>query len=304
MNILYNNSEQRFRAGIRIVVFLVISILFIRPSSLISISWVASLSISLGCLLAAFLVVKGMDKRPISSIGLEVSKVWWIEFGLGVFIAFLAQTIIFSIEYGSSWLEITGYGWQRAGIEMWGWSAFTYFMTMLSVGFYEELLFRGYPIKNLAEGFTFGKITSQQASWIAVILTSVLFGLAHAGNPNASAISTFNIILAGFMLAVPFLLTGRLAMSIGIHFSWNWVMGGIYGLPVSGLDGRRSVLQTNETGPDIWTGGKFGPEAGLLGILGMIFILICILLYARKQNPSGKLELDESFKNDYKRVSD
>ena len=304
MNILYNNSEQRFRAGIRIVVFLVISILFIRPSSLISISWVASLSISLGCLLAAFLVVKGMDKRPISSIGLEVSKVWWIEFGLGVFIAFLAQTIIFSIEYGSSWLEITGYGWQRAGIEMWGWSAFTYFMTMVSVGFYEELLFRGYPIKNLAEGFTFGKITSQQASWIAVILTSVLFGLAHAGNPNASAISTFNIILAGFMLAVPFLLTGRLAMSIGIHFSWNWVMGGIYGLPVSGLDGRRSVLQTNETGPDIWTGGKFGPEAGLLGILGMIFILICILLYARKQNPSGKLELDESFKNDYKRVSD
>lgn len=300
MNILYNNSEQRFRAGIRILVFLVISILFIRPSSLISISWVASLSISLGCFLAAFLVVKGMDKRPVSSIGLEVSKVWWIEFGLGVFIAFLAQTIIFSIEYGFSWLEITGYGWQRAGIEMWGWSAFTYFMTMLSVGFYEELLFRGYPIKNLAEGFTFGKITSKQASWIAVILTSVLFGFAHAGNPNASAISTFNIILAGFMLAVPFLLTGRLAMSIGIHFSWNWVMGGIYGLPVSGLDGRRSVLQTNEIGPDIWTGGKFGPEAGLLGILGMIFILICILLYARKQNPSGKLELHESFRSDFK----
>lgn len=77
------------------MVFLVISILFIRPSSLISISWVASLSISLGCFLAAFLVVKGMDKRPVSSIGLEVSKVWWIEFRLGVLIAFLAQTIIF-----------------------------------------------------------------------------------------------------------------------------------------------------------------------------------------------------------------
>jgi len=300
MNILYNNSEQRFRAGIRIVVFLVISILFIRPSSHISISWVASLSISLGCFLAAFLVVKGMDKRPVSSIGLEVSKVGWIEFGLGVFIAFLAQTIIFSIEYGFSWLEITGYGWERAGTEMWGWSAFTYLMTMLSVGFYEELIFRGYPIKNLAEGFTFRKITSKQASWIAVILTSVLFGFAHAGNPNASTISTFNIFLAGLMLAIPFLLTGRLAMSIGIHFSWNWVMGGIYGLPVSGLDGRRSVLQTNEIGPDIWTGGKFGPEAGILGIVGMIFILICILLYARKQNQSGKLELHESFRSDFK----
>lgn len=282
------------------MVFLVISILFIRSSSLISISWVASLLISLGCFVAAFLVVKGMDKRPISSIGLEVSKVWWIEFGLGILIAFLAQTIIFSIEYGFSWLEITGYGWQRAGIEMWGWSAFTYLMTMLSVGFYEELLFRGYPIRNLAEGFTIEYISPQQASWIAVLFTSILFGFAHAGNPNASTISTFNIILAGFMLAVPFLLTGRLAMSIGVHFSWNWVMGGIYGLPVSGLDGRRSVLQTNEIGPDLWTGGKFGPEAGLLGILGMIFILICILLYARKRNQSGNIELHESFKSEFK----
>ncbi|MBO6622201.1 MAG: CPBP family intramembrane metalloprotease [Balneola sp.] len=304
MNILYNNSEQRFRAGIRIIVFLVLSVLLIMPIRFVTIGWVASLLISLGCFVAAFLVVKGMDKRSISSIGLDVSKVWWIEFGLGVLIAFLAQTIIFSIEYGFSWLEITGYGWQRAGIEMWGWSAFTYFLTMLSVGFYEELLFRGYSVKNLAEGFTIEKVTPQQASWIAVVFTSVLFGFAHAGNPNASAISTFNIILAGFMLAVPFLLTGRLAMSIGIHFSWNWVMGGIYGLPVSGLDGRRSVLQTSETGPDLWTGGKFGPEAGLLGILGMLFILTCILLYAQKRNPSGKLELDESFKNDYKRVSD
>ena len=300
MNILYNNDEQRFRAGIRVLVFFVLSALLIAPSGIVSNGWVASLIISLGCFIAAFLVVKGMDKRSISSIGLETSKVWWVEFGLGVFIAFLAQTIIFSIEYGFSWLEITGYGWERAGIEMWGWSAFTYFISMLSVGFYEELLFRGYPIKNLAEGFTFGKITSQQASWIAVVLTSLLFGFAHAGNPNASTISTFNIVLAGLMLAIPFLLTGRLAMSIGIHFSWNWVMGGIYGLPVSGLDGRRSVLQTNEIGPDIWTGGKFGPEAGILGILGMVFILICILLYARKRNPSGKLELDESFKSDFK----
>ena len=108
--------------------------------------------------------------------------------------------------------------------------------------------------------------------------------------------------LAGIMLAIPFVLTGRLALSIGIHFSWNWVMGGIYGLPVSGLDGRRSLLQTSEVGPDLWTGGKFGPEAGLLGILGMAFILICIILYAKKIN-SGKLKLDESFLSDYDKIN-
>ncbi|XWN37110.1 MAG: type II CAAX endopeptidase family protein [Balneola sp.] len=304
MNILYNNTEKRFRAGVRLIIFFVLSVLLMAPSGFADTDWLASILISIGCFTAAFLVAKGMDRKSISSIGLEMSKVWWIEFGLGILIAFLAQTIIFSIEYGFSWLEITGYGWERAGTDKWEWSAFTYLLIMLSVGFYEELLFRGYPIRNLAEGFTFGKITSIQASWIAVLFTSILFGLAHAGNPNASAISTFNIVLAGLMLAIPFLLTGRLAMSIGIHFSWNWIMGGIYGLPVSGLDSRRSVLQTNEIGPDLWTGGKFGPEAGLLGILGMIFILICILLYAKNKNPSGKLELHESFKTDYKKVSD
>lgn len=300
MNILYNNTENRFRAGVRLIVFIILSALFIAPSALVDANWLATILVSVGCLVAAFLVIKGMDKRSLMSIGLDLSKTWWFEFGLGVFLAFLAQSLIFSLEYGFSWLEITGYGWERTGNEVWAWSAFTYFLTMLSVGFYEELLFRGYPIRNLAEGFTLGKVTANQASWIAVLFTSVLFGLAHAGNPNATNISTFNIVLAGFMLAIPLLLTGRLALSIGIHFSWNWVMGGIYGLPVSGLDGRRSVLQTNEIGPDLWTGGKFGPEAGLLGILGMGFILICILLYARKIN-SGKLELDKSFLSDYEK---
>lgn len=298
MNILYNKSEQRFRAGVRILVFLVLSILLMIPTGFIESKWISTLLISPLCLLAAFLAIKGMDKRSLNAIGLSLTKTWWFELGLGVIIAFLAQTIIFSIEYSFSWLEITGFGWERAGSEMWGWSAFTYFLTMLSVGFYEELLFRGYPLRNLSEGFSLKQITPKQATLFATLLTSILFGLAHVGNPNATFISTFNIILAGLMLAVPFFLTGRLALSVGIHFSWNWIMGGVYGLPVSGLDGRRSLLQTNELGPDFWTGGNFGPEAGMLGLIGMSFIVVCVLFYSRKIN-DGKLHLDESFTKEY-----
>jgi len=236
----------------------------------------------------------------MDDIGLSINKTWWAELGLGMLIAFIAQTMIFSFEYGFSWLEITGFGWERAGSEKWIWSAFTYFLTMLSVGFYEELIFRGYPIKNIAEGFTVGSISSEKAAVFAVLLTSILFGFAHAGNPNATTLSTFNIVLAGIMLAVPLVLTGRLALSIGIHFSWNWIMGGVYGLPVSGLDSRRSILQTNEIGPDLFTGGNFGPEAGLLGLLGMAVILFSVLAYSKRIN-SGKIEIHESFKRDYTR---
>jgi hypothetical protein len=234
----------------------------------------------------------------MSAIGLEVSTTWWKEFFIGFFVAFIAQTVIFSIEFGFSWIEISGFGWERASSSPWVFSAVTYFLIMLSVGFYEELLFRGYIIRNLSEGFTLKNVTTVQSTFFAVFLTSILFGFAHAGNPNATFISTFNIILAGLMLAIPYVLTGRLALSIGLHFSWNWVMGGLYGLPVSGLSNRQSIIQTREIGPDLWTGGKFGPEAGLLGILAMVFILICVLIYAKSMN-DNKLELHESFKTDY-----
>lgn len=234
----------------------------------------------------------------MSSIGLSINNLWWKEFGLGILIAFFAQTLIFSLEYGFSWIEFTGFGWERVGTETWLWSAFTYFLTMLSVGFYEELIFRGYPIKNFAEGFTIGSFSPEKATFFAVFVTSIFFGIAHAGNPAATSISTFNIFLAGIMLAIPFVLTGRLALSIGIHFSWNWVMGGIYGLPVSGLDSRRSIIQTIEIGPDLWTGGKFGPEAGLLGLLGMALILLCVFIYS-KRIYSGKIELHQNFTTEY-----
>jgi len=100
------------------------------------------------------------------------------------------------------------------------------------------------------------------------------------------------------MLGIPFLLTGRMAIPIGIHFAWNWVMGGIYGLPVSGLDGRRSVIQTIEQGPDLWTGGKFGPEAGLLGLFAIGLIFLWIFWYGRRIS-GGKIQLHESFTKDY-----
>lgn len=298
MNILYNKSELRFRAGFRIIGYIILTVIFLIPIGFIDISWLAKLLTSISYLAAAYVAVRGLDDRKLSDIGLNINRLWWKEFFLGIILAFIAQTIIFGFEFSFSWIEISGYGWERASSELWIWSALPYFLTMLSVGFYEELLFRGYILRNLSEGFIFKKITPVQSTFLAIFLTSVFFGFAHASNPNATFISTFNIILAGLMLAVPYVLTGRLALSIGIHFSWNWAMGGLYGLPVSGLSNRLSIIQTNEIGPDLWTGGKFGPEAGLLGIIGIALILICILLYSKKSN-SGKIDLHESFTRDY-----
>ncbi|HBQ58950.1 MAG TPA: CPBP family intramembrane metalloprotease domain-containing protein, partial [Balneolaceae bacterium] len=169
-----------------------------------------------------------------------------------------------------------------------------FFVRMISVGFYEELMTRGYLIPNITEGFTLGKITPQKATIIAITVSSALFGIMHAGNPNSSVTAVINIFLAGVMLAVPFVLTGRLALSIGIHFSWNFFQAGIFGFRVSGLEVRSSLIQIQQGGSDWWTGGAFGPEAGVIGILGILLILATTLLYLKWSGK--KLEFSDQFK--------
>ncbi len=77
--------------------------------------------------------------------------------------------------------------------------------TAVSEEFSEELFYRGYLLTNLAEGFNFKNNSPKIAIFIALILSSLLFGMFHLGSPNASFVSTSNIIMAGFLLAIPFL---------------------------------------------------------------------------------------------------
>ena len=53
----------------------------------------------------------------------------------------------------------------------------------------------------------------------------------------------------------------------------------VYGLPVSGNQFEEMFMVVNTTGPEVFTGGSFGPEAGAAGLLGLMILLTLNEIY-------------------------
>jgi membrane protease YdiL (CAAX protease family) len=130
--------------------------------------------------------------------------------------------------------------------------------TAIMPAFTEELLFRGIVFRWVEE---FG------GSWAALIVTSVLFGLAHSQNPNATWFSSLAIgVEAGLMFGGAYMLTRSLWMPIGLHAAWNFTQGPILGVPVSGLP-EHGLVTARLSGPMLLSGGAFGLEASVIALV-------------------------------------
>lgn len=304
MNIFINSDEQRLRAGWRLLVQFILMFLFVGFGIMgLQQVWddpLMAYSIApqfIGITLSVWLAAKLLDKRSFFDYGLNFSGKWFKDFWAGCLIAAVAITSIFLIQWSLGWVTIVDYGWNlETETPFWA-GIISFFLAMLMVGFHEELFSRGYQLLNITEGLKYPAVGLNGALIIAILFTSSLFGLMHFFNPNASLISTFNIILAGVVLAVPYVLTGSLALSVGLHFSWNFVMAGILGFPVSGKEIEVTVLHIQQSGGEFWTGGAFGPEAGLLGLMGMAIILVGCIVYILRTG--RELSIAELFTNDY-----
>ena len=146
-------------------------------------------------------------------------------------------------------------------------------MAMVSVG--EELMFRG---------VLFRKVEEWTGTWIALPVTSVVFGLLHIINPNATLWGAILIALTGgAMLASAYIATRNLWVPIGLHFGWNFAQGGIFSTEVSGNETPPGLLDSATSGPELISGGVFGPEGSIFTLIFCSMLTLVFLVMAHRR---------------------
>ena len=125
----------------------------------------------------------------------------------------------------------------------------------------EELLLRGYP---------FVVLRNRWGVPVTMAVTSMLFGILHAGNPGATPTAIANVMAAGVFLAGIRVVTGSLAAAWAAHFAWNWTLSGGFHAAVSGLPFGTPRYRLVDTGSDWLSGGAWGPEGSVLVAVGMM----------------------------------
>jgi len=140
------------------------------------------------------------------------------------------------------------------------------------VALVEEVLFRGYILRNLM--ISFNKYT-------ALIISSLLFSLMHGFNPNIDLFSFIDLFLAGILLGVSYVYTKNLWFPIALHFSWNLTQT-FLGFNVSGKD-VYSIIEITITEKNILNGGDFGFEGSIFSIISQIIFIVVIWVYFHKK---------------------
>ena len=231
-----------------------------------------------------------LERRTLEQIGLGWDREAGLDFGFGLGLGALLMTGVFVAEWAAGWLVVTGTLQPAPGIATFGEGILRSLALFVCVGIQEELISRGWLLRGFGECLGLGRLRPGHALALGLLVSSVLFGLGHARNPNATPVSTFNIILAGLLLGFGYVLTGRLALPIGLHITWNFFQGCVFGLPVSGQRVEASTfLATLQQGPELWTGGDFGPEAGIIGLIAMAVGTLAIHGWARFRQGEARL---------------
>ncbi len=282
--ILLNRSGQD-RALWRILAFLGLLVLFQAVLALLASPIAESADAFFGiqgslvtvtfvlALIAAHVVmVRKVEQRPWSYVWLDRAAARPKMFGLGTVLGAAPIAIVALTLMAVGWIVVRPNepgSWLTASAKV------TFVLAFAAVG--EELFSRGFILAAMSDGM--GRVA-------AVVLSSLVFGLAHLGNPGVTAQPIILVTLAGFELAAILLVTRSLYAASAAHLAWNWVMAVPLHSAVSGLPVPMPGYQTVDAGPDLVTGGPWGPEGGVLAGAGMLAVIAYVYLRRTRLQPT------------------
>ncbi len=211
-----------------------------------------------------------LEDLPWRALGWTLHRGWRRDFIVGALLggaSLLLAALIASAAGGGFHYEFNGgAGFWPAVLKTLSASALIFTIAAAA----EEALFRGYPLQTMLRALP---------HWVAIIPSSILFAYVHLSNPNVvPGFTLINTLLAGVWLAVAYLRTRSLWFPLGVHWAWNWVMGAVLGLPVSGITQLTPapLFEASDAGPAWLTGGAYGIEGGAACTLALILSTLFI----------------------------
>jgi uncharacterized protein len=200
--------------------------------------------------------IRWIDPRPWSDVWLDRAAARPRRLVECALLGLLAIGLPSAALIAVGWLDVRAHTpgpWAAAAVRV--------SVLLLIAALAEELIFRGYLLAVLREA----------VGWApAIALTSVAFGYAHGDNPGADTRALVLVMLAGVFLGTVVAVTRSLYAAWMAHFAWNWTMAVLLHVPVSGLETETPDYRTIDAGPDWATGGRWGPEGGGGGAVGML----------------------------------
>ena len=212
-----------------------------------------------------WLFMKFIDKQPFIQIGLQ-TKGRLKEFNYGIFLGFIIMGAAFLFLFSINEIVFVDFSFNPNKVLL-------SIVLFTGVSVFEEVVFRGYMLKNLLESFN---------PYLALFISSIFFSLIHGSNPNVTTLGLCNIFLAGFFLGASYVFTKNLWFPIALHFSWNFFQS-MFGFKVSGLDSY-SIIEFTIPENNMLNGGEFGFESSYLSIIILILGIFIIWNYFKNNS--------------------
>jgi len=283
-NYFINPETGLLRAGWRILIFVVIFTVITAVVMLTVRAILGSLRgggnlqftlLMITATAAVFVARKYLDKKTLRSLGLRWDKFAILDILSGILNSALVMASVYFVMLISNVVEFNGFTWWDKELSPGASFQLSVIPIVLAVvyklalvAWWEELVFRGYVLQNLIDGIGL--------KW-SIALTSLVFGLGHIINPDATLLSMLLIALIALQLVYAYLKTGQLWLPMGLHLGWNFFQSSIFGFAASGQVSPSLISQT-PTGPEWLSGGQFGAEGSLL-ILPFTFLSFFIVHY-------------------------